>query len=113
MATKIDLNEARIPPTSGVISGRDCGEEFRKRYQLDKLDGAEGEVQVLIPAEVISMNTSFFLGLFGPSVRRLGGDGFLSKYKFVCDDVHMETVREGVSRALKEHTIFEKKNKAA
>jgi hypothetical protein len=113
MASQINLNEARIPPTSEVISGRDCGEEFRKRYQLDKVDAAPGEVQVSIPTEVVSMNTSFFLGLFGPSVKHLGREGFLAKYKFLCDDVHMETVREGISRALKDHTIFEKKNKAA
>jgi hypothetical protein len=113
MASKIDLNEARIPPTSEVISGRDCGEEFRKRFQLNKVDVAEGEVEVSIPEDVVSMNTSFFLGLFGPSVKHLGQQGFLSKYKFLCDDVHMETVHEGIARALKDHTIFEKKNKAA
>jgi hypothetical protein len=113
MAEYIDLNEARIPPNSEVITGRDCGEEFRRRFQLDRLDTSEGEVVVSIPPAVVSVNTSFFLGLFGPSVRRLGPEGFLSKYKFECDDVHMATIREGIVRATKEQTIFREKKTAA
>jgi hypothetical protein len=113
MTSQIDLDQARIPPTSEVISGRDCGEAFRKSFELDKLDTAAGEVRVSISNDVVSINTSFFLGLFGPSVKRLGQVGFFAKYKFVCDDIHLETIYEGVSRALKEHTIFEKKNRVA
>lgn len=113
MVKEIDLNQARIPPNSEVISGRDCGEEFRRRFQLDSLDVSTDEAVVSIPSAVVSINTSFFLGLFGPSVRRLGPEGFMSKYKFHCDDVHMATVREGVIRATKEQTIFGEKKKAA
>jgi hypothetical protein len=113
MLKQIDLNEARIPPNSEVITGRDCGEEFRRRFQLDSLDTSQDEAVVSIPAAVVSMNTSFFLGLFGPSVRHLGPEGFLSKYKFKCDDVHMATVREGILRATKEQTIFSEKKTAA
>jgi hypothetical protein len=113
MAKQIDLNEARIPSNSEVITGRDCGEEFRRRFQLDALDVSEDEAVVSIPAAVVSINTSFFLGLFGPSVRRLGPERFLSKYKFQCDDVHMATVREGMIRAAKEQSIFGEKKTAA
>jgi hypothetical protein len=103
---KIDLNEARIPANSEVLSGRDCGEEFRRRFKLEDEDRREEPVHVLIPDEIISMNTSFFLGLFAPSVRRLGPTKFFEKYNFECDDIHMSTIREGVIRAMKEHTIF-------
>jgi hypothetical protein len=112
MTYNIDLNEARIPPTSEILSGRDCGEESRRRFRLDEIDAAaDAKAIVTIPDDVISMNTSFFLGLFGPSVRRLRSE-FLNKYQFECDDVHMATVREGIVRALKEQTIFGQKKTA-
>ena len=113
MTKQIDLNEARIPPSSEVITGRDCGEEFRRRFQLDKLDVSTDDVQVLIPPEVISVNTSFLLGLFGDSVRRLGRDAFMRKYTFQCDDVHRATIHEAIVRAAKEHTIFSTEKKTA
>jgi hypothetical protein len=113
MPNQIDLNQARIPANSELLSGRDCGQEFRKRFRVDQLDGTDEEVIVTIPDEVISMNTSFFLGLFGPSVRKLGPERFLMKYQFQCDEVHLATVREGMSRAVKEGTIFGKRKETA
>jgi len=107
---QIDLNKARIPPDSEFLSGRDCGEEFRRKFQVDRLDATPGEVKILIPDAIVSMNTSFFLGLFGPSVRKLGKENFSKKYKFVADNVHLATVAEGIERALKEATIFSDKS---
>lgn len=108
----IDLNEARIPPTSEILSGRDCGEDFRRKFGLDAEDLKPSIVSVRIPDEIVSMNTSFFLGLFGPSVRLLTPEGFLKKYKFVCDEVHMSTIHEGMARAIKGQTIFPQKKTA-
>jgi hypothetical protein len=52
------------------------------------------------------MNTSFFLGLFGGSVRALGKEKFIEKYHFDCDPVHFDTIADGIERALKESDIF-------
>jgi hypothetical protein len=110
---KIDLNEARTPPDSGLLSGRDSGLATRKRFQVSKMDRAPGVVTVIIPDEVFSMNTSFFLGLFGDSVRELGEEGFRAKYHFVCDEeIHCPTIERGIEKALKESSIFPEKKTA-
>lgn len=114
MATqRINLDTARIPSNSEVLSGRDCGIDSRRKFNLDRIDKSSDSVTVVIPDDVISMNTSFFLGLFGPSVRRLGKTGFLAKYHFQCHDIHRSTIEEGIERALKETTIFPEKKTAA
>ncbi len=104
--TIIDLNDARIPANSEILSGRDCGKTFRRRFELDKRDKSAEPIEVAIPDEVISMNTSFFLGLFGRSVRTLGPARFRLKYRFKCDPIHMASVEEGIERAIKESDIF-------
>ncbi len=107
-STILDLNEARTSPGSRVLSGRDRGVECRKMFNLAQLDSSrESAVLVKIPKDIYSMNTSFFLGLFGDSIRALGREGFLSKYQFDCDELQRETVTGGIERALKETSIFE------
>jgi hypothetical protein len=111
---RIDLNEVRVPAGSGLLSGRDSGVAARQRFNVAKLDRGIGEISVLIPDEVFSLNTSFFLGLFGESVRVLGEDGFRKRYRFVCDeDVHRPTIERGIEKALKESSIFPEKKTAA
>lgn len=80
--------------------------ECREQFNITRIDAAPENVVVSIPKDIYSVNTSFFLGLFGDSVRKFGRDRFLSKYRFECDDVHRETIKYGVERALKESTIF-------
>jgi hypothetical protein len=112
--TTIDLDEVRTPRTSGLLSGRDNGEAARNRFGVSKMDSGQDEITVVIPDEVFSMNTSFFLGLFGPSVRALGEEGFRKKFKFRCDEqVHRPTIERGIENALKHATIFPEKKTAA
>jgi hypothetical protein len=103
---KLDLGKALTSRESRVLSGRDRGIECRQRFNVAALDGAPGIVIVSIPRDIYSVNTSFFLGLFGESVRSLGKEAFIAKYKFECDDVHRETIAGGIERALKESSIF-------
>jgi hypothetical protein len=102
----LDLDKARTSRESRVLSGRERGIECRQRFNVARLDSAPGIVVVSIPSDIYSVNTSFFLGLFGESVRALGKDAFTDKYKFQCDDVHRETIAGGIDRALKESSIF-------
>jgi hypothetical protein len=112
--THIDLNEVRNPPNSGLLSGRDSGLAARARFGVSKLDASPGTVTVIIPDEVFSMNTSFFLGLFGESVRSLGEIQFRRKYVFHCDEeIHRPTIERGIEKALKESSIFPEKKTAA
>ncbi len=103
---KIDLEDALTSRDSRVLSGRDRGIECRKQFALDRVDKGTDTVEVIIPPSIYSLNTSFFLGLFGDSVRKLTKSKFLEKYHFEGDPVHLTTVQEGIDRALKESTIF-------
>lgn len=107
---RIDLNKARTSPESRVLSGRERGIECRRIFQIERLDKSAEHVVISIPRDIYSINTSFFLGLFGDSVRSLGRNGFSEKFEFDCDDIHRETITDGIDRALKEATIFSKKS---
>ncbi len=86
-----------------VYAGRPKGEKAREQFELDKEDGAGGVVRVVIPDDAFSLNSSFFLGLFGPSVRALGGrEGFTKKYAFEAPEFIMESVYSGIDRAMQE-----------
>jgi len=114
MSTKvsIDLDDARTSFESRVLSGRERGIECREVFKVDSLDRAPASVVVSIPRDIYSMNTSFFLGLFGESVRALGKEGFVSKYEFDCDKIHNDTIVDGIERALKEESIFNRRKMA-
>ena len=89
-----------ISGESKILSGRDTGEVARKRFKLDELDIKDEKVVVNIPKRVWSINSSFFLGCFGKSVRTLGEEKFREKYIFDCDEVLRANVDDGISRAI-------------
>ena len=116
----IDLAQVRTSPESRVFSGRERGLAARQKFNLARLDRDADPVMILIPRDTYSMNMSFFLGMFGDSVRCLGREGFSRKYRFDSDPVHIQSIEEGVNRALKESSVLpegdssrEKKKKAA
>lgn len=81
-AAVIDLSSVSGP----VYSGRDRGEALREKYRIDALDAAEN-VDVVIPDSIWTVSSSFFLGMFGPSVRKCGSvDTFEKKYRFKAPD---------------------------
>lgn len=101
MIMKIDFSKYMDKGVK-VLSGRDKGQEMRKNLNLDKVDFSDELVDVFIPDIVYSINSSFFLGFFGPSVRFLTEEKFRGKYIFHCDAVLMKNVDDGIARALKE-----------
>ena len=88
-----------------VHSGRAKGELARSEFDLDAMDEAQIEILVRIPSSTYSVTTSFFLGLFGDSVRRAGSrDAFLRRYHFDSPEVFRATFDTCIARALREHT---------
>jgi hypothetical protein len=85
-----------------VISGRPKGELLRDKLQLDQEDERPDAVEVIIPTHIISLNSSFFLGLFAPSVQKLGIEKFDAKYKFQANAEIREDIEEGKREALEE-----------
>lgn len=90
-----------------VFVGRAPGEVARREFRLDSEDSKPEPVSVRIPASVFSINSSYFLALFGPSIRALGSrDAFLAKYVFTCPDEFWETIHECIERALFENSAL-------
>jgi hypothetical protein len=104
--TRIDLSQFRTPG-SIVFSGRPRGEDLRRKLNLDEFDRDPGKVEVIIPDEIVSVNSSFFLGLFGPSVRFSRSEPkFLARYDFKCSDAALASIRKGIHEALVRSDVF-------
>lgn len=82
-----------------VFVGRPKGERARVIAKLDRADERDSNVTVIVPEGVYSVNSSFFLGMFGPSVRRWREEGFRERYKFVGTDIS-HAVEDGIREAL-------------
>ena len=103
---KINLDEARTSKGAKVFSGRERGKYWRKHFKLDELDHNDSLVEVSIPEDILSINLSFFLSLFGESVRYLGAEEFRQKYHFVCDPSLLPMIDQGIEQALKTSSVL-------
>jgi len=84
-----------------VFTGRDRGQKARQDLGLDKLPIDE-IVRVIIPEDTYAVTSSFFLGLFGASVRELGGEGFEKKFQFEGPAFICGKVPDWIMRALRD-----------
>lgn len=82
-----------------VFAGRERGKEVRRVADLNALDNTSSPVNVYVPLDTLSVNGSFFLGLFGHSIRRLGESGFREHYTFSGKNIE-RTVSECIEEAL-------------
>lgn len=90
-----------------VYTGRDRGERLRQHFKLDEIDLAQEAVRVVIPADTYSISSSFFLGMFGPSVVNAGSrEAFYGRYSFETDDFLKEVIDGHIQRALQERNLF-------
>jgi hypothetical protein len=96
---KIDLANFGGP----VYTGRPRGVAARKKLKLDGVPKAGEVVEVTIPDSTYTMTSSYFLGLFGPSVRLCGSKGaFLTMFNFSGPDRVLARLDDWVDRALRE-----------
>ena len=80
----IGLNASHRGQKSSMFTGRPQGIQVRKQLDIDNLDKQDKKFYVEIPLKTTSFNPSFFLGLFFPSIKKLGGyDNFSEKYKIL------------------------------
>ena len=90
-----------------VYTGRDRGERLRTDFNLDQVDAVDGEVDVQIPETTYTISSSFFLGLFGPSVVKAGSkDAFYRRYHFQSPGFLKEVMDSYVLRALQKRNLF-------
>ncbi len=102
---KIDLGKCLVKGNK-VFSGREFGEKVRRDLNLERLDNTNEKIEIIIPEDTFSLNASFFLGAFGPSVRNLGANKFKEKYIFKCEDIIKESIDDGIERALKSSNVL-------
>jgi len=86
-----------------VLSGIGRGDVDRKKFQLDEADKNNLNVYVFVDPDIHSIKSSYFLSMFGDSVRNLGESLFRDRYIFDCSEVIREQcIEPGIKDALKE-----------
>ena len=106
MARIIDLDEIAGHGAVKNLSGKPRGEAARAHYDLEQEDKRPEGVVVRIPTYVLMITSSFFLGLFSPSIETLGEAGFRNKYQFEANQDQMTHVQRGMDRALASRSPF-------
>lgn len=96
----VDLGQFRDKDVH-VYSGRERGRVVRQSARLDELDQDPSIDQVIIrvPKDTWDVASSFWLGMFGDSVRKLRGEAFRSRYRFE-GGILPEDVEAGIQDAL-------------
>ncbi len=97
----VDLAKARTSKDAKVFAGRERGKHWRVEFRLDDLDKSPEPIKVLIPTDILAVNISFFLSMFGKSVRELGTERFRQHYKFVCNEDILPLIDLGIEQAVK------------
>lgn len=100
---KIEIDSYKKSKVSDmlVLSGRQLGYDMRAFFKLDEKDKDSIKYEVIFPNNIISLSTSYFLALFGDSVRKVKSrEAFLEKYQFTCDQNLKMNINDGIVDAL-------------
>lgn len=91
-----------------VYSGRPRGESLRERFALDKLDvDDKAKIVLLVPDNTYSVTSSFFLGMFGPSITKAGSiPMFKEKVEIRAPRSISERLESFMHRALQRKSLF-------
>jgi hypothetical protein len=96
----IDLDRFRDKGVR-VYSGRQRGKAVRSSARLDEYDARGDELEIHVPEDLISLTSSFFGGMFGPSIIALGEAEFRRRFAFTGKDI-TRVIEDGIAEALKE-----------
>lgn len=100
---KIELVNG-IPNSKEIfaISGRDLGFKQRKYHKLNDLEDKYDKVEVFIADNIKFLSSSFFLGMFGDSVRKCKTkEKFKEKFIFKTNGQIESNIEDGINDALK------------
>ena len=90
-----------------ALVGRDNGKTIYNslKFKLENNDLTFGELEnnygkiiIIIPEHIITINKSFFHGMFAPIILRLGKKVFSDKYKFVASYFVCEKIQSLISQ---------------
>jgi hypothetical protein len=111
MAKKINLGDYADPGV-GLLAGQERGKRVREKERLDAIDRGSEIVHIIIPEQIYTVASSFFLGMFAPSVELLGEKRFREKYIFEGPDAD-EVLDQGIRQALLSGSPFQFKKQTA
>ena len=81
--------------------GRDRGERARMKLNLAVEEQRCEKITVIVPEYVFTVSSSYFLGLFGESIKAAGSsDRFFQKFDFQCPDFLMHDFEKYVEITL-------------
>lgn len=100
----IQLSDFLLPNETSLV-GRENGENVLKKlkdnsFDFEKLEKDYEKIIINIPDSIVSINKSFFLGLFEMPVQRLGKDDFFTKYQFKTTEHIQIKIKNHVDSAL-------------
>ena len=102
---KLDLKD--YIESKKVLAGRTNGEDIRKKINLEKIENENKKIEIIIPNDVFSFNSSYFLGMFGESVKKLGKEKFEEKYQFNTKNESIRmNIKDGIDEALNNVDVF-------
>lgn len=93
---------------SKVFTGRDRGKEVREKSRIDQLEENNENIIIEIPADIYSINPSFFEELFFNVVRKLKKEIFLKKFSLVPKGAYdfQDELLEAIDRILNDTTAI-------
>ena len=105
---KIDLQKY-IPDGETSLVGRDNGLRYAERLVKDgilfaSLENQFNKIVIDIPPFIVSMNKSFFLGIWAERVKELGETKFKEKYLFNTSEHIRQKILKGIQAALLDAT---------
>jgi hypothetical protein len=85
-----------------VYVGRPAGVLARKHFKIEEYENQENfPIEVHFPENARTLTSSFFLGMFGNSVRTAGSrDNFLKRFIFKANKQILAEVNAGIDEAL-------------
>jgi hypothetical protein len=99
MQKEIKINlESFIEDSETALVGRLDGEVLlikliKEKYVFKVLEIEYEKITIIIPNRIVSINKSYFLGLFETRIVDLGKKEFLKKYKFITTDHISEKIK--------------------
>jgi len=95
--TKVDFSKI----AGRIYAGRPNGIKARSLFKIENCDSLEGKVEVIFPENARSISSSFFLGMFGESIRKFGSkEKFQSHYTFRANKQIINQIDKVIDRAL-------------
>ncbi len=93
---------------SKVFTGRDRGEMVRVASKIDELEPVNDRIIIEIPADIYSINPSFFEELFLNVVTKLKKEAFLAKFILEAKGEYsfQNELMEAVDRILNDSTAI-------